>query len=148
MRRPGTTRQRAAEVRTTAAAQACGIFRPGELRAALLPGTKAGRWHPGSVAFLAGFGADVLRIDPPGWDEPVTVPEVVLGKRCARLDMRVASDLLVFEGLLRQADVLVHDGLIGPGAGALMADLITGATPCVDPRPFRMERFSRLKAFA
>ena len=53
------TRQRAAEVRTTAAAQACGIFRPGELRAALLPGTKAGSWHPGSVAFLAGFGAAI-----------------------------------------------------------------------------------------
>ena len=41
-----------------------------------------------------------------------------------------------------------HGFGIGPGAGALMADLITGATPCVDPRPFRMERFSRLKAFA
>ena len=41
-----------------------------------------------------------------------------------------------------------HGFGIGPGAGALMADLITGATPCVDPRPFRMERFTRLKAFA
>ncbi len=41
-----------------------------------------------------------------------------------------------------------HGFGIGPGAGALMADLITGATPCVDPEPFRMERFSRLKAFA
>ncbi len=69
---------------------------------------------PTATRFLAGFGADVLRIDPPGWDEPVTVPEVVLGKRCARLDMRVASDLLVFEGLLRQADVLVHG--LRPGA--------------------------------
>lgn len=42
------------------------------------------------------------------------MPEVVLGKRCARLDLRVASDLLVFEGLLRQADVLVHG--LRPGA--------------------------------
>lgn len=41
-----------------------------------------------------------------------------------------------------------HGFGIGPGAGALMADLITGATPCVDPEPFRMERFNRLKAFA
>lgn len=69
---------------------------------------------PTATRFLAGFGADVLRIDPPGWEEPVTVPEVVLGKRCARLDLRVASDLLVFEGLLRQADVLVHG--LRPGA--------------------------------
>lgn len=69
---------------------------------------------PTATRFMAGFGADVLRIDPPDWEEPVTVPEVVLGKRCARLDLRVASDLLVFEGLLRQADVLVHG--LRPGA--------------------------------
>src|SRR6185312_21746 len=25
---------------------------------------------PVATRFLAGFGADVLRIDPPGWDEP------------------------------------------------------------------------------
>jgi hypothetical protein len=29
----------------------------------------------------------VLRIDPPGWDGPGVVPEVTLGKRCARLDL-------------------------------------------------------------
>ena len=33
--------------------------------------------------FLAAYGADVLRIDPHGWDEPAVVPEVTLGKRCA-----------------------------------------------------------------
>ncbi|WP_430244269.1 NAD(P)/FAD-dependent oxidoreductase [Neorhizobium sp. DAR64861/K0K2] len=38
-----------------------------------------------------------------------------------------------------------HGFGIGPGAGALMADLITGATPCVDPAPFRLERFRRLE---
>lgn len=69
---------------------------------------------PAATRFLAGHGADVLRIDPPGWDEPVTVPEVVLGKRCARLDLRTPADLAVFEGLLRQADVLVHG--LRPGA--------------------------------
>lgn len=41
-----------------------------------------------------------------------------------------------------------HGFGIGPGAGALMADLITGATPCVDPAPFRMERFARLQKAA
>ncbi|WCN00372.1 CoA transferase [Acidovorax sp. GBBC 1281] len=63
---------------------------------------------PVATRFLAGFGAEVLRIDPPGWEEPGTVPEVVLSKRCARLDLRQAADRAVFEHLLRQADVLVH----------------------------------------
>lgn len=35
-----------------------------------------------------------------------------------------------------------HGFGIGPGAGRLMAELVTGATPVVDPTPFRFERFS------
>ena len=42
---------------------------------------------PIASRFLAGLGADVLRIDPPTWNEPGVVPEVTLGKRCARLDL-------------------------------------------------------------
>ena len=38
--------------------------------------------------FLAGWGADVLRIDPLDWDEDVVAMEVTLGKRCAGLDLR------------------------------------------------------------
>lgn len=34
-----------------------------------------------------------------------------------------------------------HGFGIGPGAGRLMADLVTGATPCVDPAAFRLGRF-------
>jgi len=34
-----------------------------------------------------------------------------------------------------------HGFGIGPGAGRLMAELVTGATPVVDPAPFRFERF-------
>jgi hypothetical protein len=63
---------------------------------------------PVATRFLAGYGADVLRIDPPGWDEPGVVPEVTLGKRCARLDLHAAADRDTFEHLLAQADVLVH----------------------------------------
>jgi crotonobetainyl-CoA:carnitine CoA-transferase CaiB-like acyl-CoA transferase len=63
---------------------------------------------PVATRFLAGFGAEVLRIDPFGWDEPGTVPEVVLGKRCARLDLREPRDRAVLEGLLSEADVIVH----------------------------------------
>jgi crotonobetainyl-CoA:carnitine CoA-transferase CaiB-like acyl-CoA transferase len=63
---------------------------------------------PVATRFLAGFGADVLRIDPPGWDEPGVIPSVTLGKRCARLDLRRPEERRVFEELLASADVLVH----------------------------------------
>jgi hypothetical protein len=63
---------------------------------------------PVATRFLAGFGADVLRIDPPGWDEPGVIPSVTLGKRCARLDLRQPDQRGVFEKLLASADVLVH----------------------------------------
>lgn len=63
---------------------------------------------PIATRFLAGYGADVLRIDAPDWDEPGVIPEVTLGKRCARVDLRHAPDRAVFEQLLAQADVLVH----------------------------------------
>jgi crotonobetainyl-CoA:carnitine CoA-transferase CaiB-like acyl-CoA transferase len=63
---------------------------------------------PVATRFLAGYGADVLRIDPPGWNEPALIPEVTLGKRCARLDLETQQGREIFEQLLLQADVLVH----------------------------------------
>ena len=57
---------------------------------------------------LAGFGANVLRIDPPWWDEPFVVPDITLGKRCASLNLDQASDRARFERLLATADVLIH----------------------------------------
>lgn len=63
---------------------------------------------PIASRFLAGLGADVLRIDPPTWNEPGVVPEVTLGKRCARLDLNDKSDRGVFECLLKDADILLH----------------------------------------
>ena len=41
-------------------------------------------------------------------DRPGTVPEVVLGKRCARLDLKSPKDLATLERLLGEADVLIH----------------------------------------
>ena len=35
-----------------------------------------------------------------------------------------------------------HGFGIGPGAGRLMADLVTNAAPIVDPAPFRFARFT------
>ncbi len=63
---------------------------------------------PVATRLLAALGAEVLRIDPPGWEEAVLEPEVTLGKRCARLDLRQQADRRHWESLLRGADVLVH----------------------------------------
>jgi crotonobetainyl-CoA:carnitine CoA-transferase CaiB-like acyl-CoA transferase len=76
---------------------------------------------PVATRFLAAFGADVLRVDPPTWDEPGVVPEVTLGKRCARLDLRASAGRVRLRELLRDAHVLVHgyraDALEGLGLG-------------------------------
>jgi len=69
---------------------------------------------PVATRFLAGYGAEVLRIDPPGWDEPGLVPDVTAGKRCARLDLAAPGGRERLLGLLAQADVLVHG--LRPGA--------------------------------
>lgn len=63
---------------------------------------------PVATRTLAGFGAQVLRIDPPGWDEGVVVPDITLGKQCAYLNLKLDEDRKVFEDLLANADVLVH----------------------------------------
>jgi len=63
---------------------------------------------PIATRFLAGLGADVLRIDPPWWEEPGIVPEVTLGKRCARLDLRDEAQRARLRQLLAEADVMVH----------------------------------------
>jgi len=72
---------------------------------------------PVATRFLAGYGAEVLRIDPPDWDEPGVVPEVTLGKQCARLNLKAPGDRERFESLLQQADILIH----GYRPGALAA---------------------------
>jgi crotonobetainyl-CoA:carnitine CoA-transferase CaiB-like acyl-CoA transferase len=72
---------------------------------------------PVATRFLAAFGADVLRIDPPDWEEPGVVPEVTVGKRCAGLDLRRETDRAQLDALIAGADVLVH----GYRPGALAA---------------------------
>ncbi len=77
----------------------------GDLRVLDLTRVLAG---PVATRFMAGFGAQVLRIDPPWWSEPNVEPEVTLGKRRAGLDLTQSQDRQVFEALLSEADVLVH----------------------------------------
>jgi crotonobetainyl-CoA:carnitine CoA-transferase CaiB-like acyl-CoA transferase len=82
---------------------------------------------PVATRLLAGWGAEVLRIDPPDWDEPAVAAEVTLGKRCARLDLRSDGGRAHFLELLGSADVMVHgyraDSLerLGLGPGTLEA---------------------------
>lgn len=63
---------------------------------------------PVATRYLASYGAQVQRIDPIEWDEPAVAPEMTLGKRRARLDLRTRDGRDTFERLLCQADVLVH----------------------------------------
>jgi crotonobetainyl-CoA:carnitine CoA-transferase CaiB-like acyl-CoA transferase len=64
---------------------------------------------------LAAFGADVLRLDPPGFEEVAAiVPDTTGGKRCARLDLRTRAGLARFDELVARADVLVCG--LRPGA--------------------------------
>ena len=63
---------------------------------------------PVATRTLAGFGANVLRIDPPNWCEANIVPDITLGKKCCRLDLHNKQHRIIFEQLLNQADVLVH----------------------------------------
>src|SRR5215831_2210379 len=63
---------------------------------------------PVATRFLAAFGANVLRIDPPSWTNRGVIPEVTIGKRCAGLDLHDAEDRDRFAELLQTADILVH----------------------------------------
>lgn len=78
---------------------------------------------PVSTRTLAGFGAEVLRIDPPGWDEPGVIPDISLGKSCAYLDLKSPPGLDNLQKLLSEADVFVH----GYRPGALDALGLTRA---------------------
>jgi hypothetical protein len=73
---------------------------------------------PVGTRLLAAYGADVLRIDPPGFEEVgALLTETTLGKSRAWLDLHATEGRARFEQLLREADVLVH----GYRSGALAA---------------------------
>lgn len=69
---------------------------------------------PVATRTLAGYGADVLRIDPENWDDPGLLQDTTIGKHCAGLDLSDTADRARFEELLGQADVFVHG--FRPGA--------------------------------
>ncbi|MDH5520774.1 MAG: CoA transferase [Acidimicrobiia bacterium] len=63
---------------------------------------------PVATRFLAGLGADVLRLDPPDWSEPGVEPDVTRGKRCGRLDLCADGGRATLLRLLADAQILVH----------------------------------------
>jgi crotonobetainyl-CoA:carnitine CoA-transferase CaiB-like acyl-CoA transferase len=90
---------------------------------------------PTGTRTLAGYGAEVLRIDPPGFLEPGGSNgggDLMLGKRCAHLDLSTQAGRETFLALLAEADVLVHG--LRPGALdglGLGADVRRAAAPGV-----------------
>jgi CoA-transferase family III len=74
---------------------------------------------PTATKLLALHGAEVLRLEPPGFPEvPVLAVDTGFGKRSATLDLRAAGDRATFEGLVRDADVVVTG--YRPGAMAAL----------------------------
>lgn len=64
---------------------------------------------------LAAWGAEVLRVDPPGFVEvPALLPETTVGKYCTAIDLRDDSGRGRFVELVGAADVIVHG--LRPGA--------------------------------
>jgi glycine/D-amino acid oxidase-like deaminating enzyme len=55
----------------------------------------------------------------------------------------VMGEIAEVPGLILAAGFSGHGFGIGPGAGHLVADIATGHEPIVDPRPYRLSRFSR-----
>lgn len=63
---------------------------------------------PVATSFLGALGADVLRIDPPGFEEvPALLPLTTAGKRRAFLDLNHRPDRDVIATLIEEADVVV-----------------------------------------
>jgi crotonobetainyl-CoA:carnitine CoA-transferase CaiB-like acyl-CoA transferase len=86
---------------------------------------------PTASKILALHGAEVLRIEPAGFPEvPTLTVDTGFGKRSATLDLRAPEDRVVFEGLVRETDVVVHG--YRPGA---MAALGYGDDALVALRP-------------
>lgn len=53
----------------------------------------------------------------------------------------IISQVAALPGLVISTGYSGHGFGLGPAAGRLAADLLTGADPIVDPRPFRLDRF-------
>ena len=74
--------------------------------------------------------------------EPMKIAEQWAGMIDVTPDVvPVLGPLPQVKGLFLASGLSGHGFGIGPGAGRLMAQLMTGETPCVDPTPFRYLRY-------
>ena len=109
------------DARATGARAADGAAGPlSDLRVVDLATVLAG---PGCARYLADFGADVIKVEPPGtgdgiramgWRDPSDDVSlfwklVARNKRCIQLDLRQDADLELCRALLADADVLVEN---------------------------------------
>ena len=63
---------------------------------------------PECTKFLASQGAEVLRIDHPGFEEvPSLLPETTVGKKCFFIDLKTHEGKLKFESLIKEAHVII-----------------------------------------
>ena len=100
-------------------------------------------WHPVSHVHRGLLGS-VSGVDIKA------IPAVKLAKRGGLIDatpdaVPVIGEVPRLPGFFLATGFSGHGFGIGPGAGRLIADLVSGRTPMIDPKPFRLERFSRLE---
>jgi CoA-transferase family III len=63
---------------------------------------------PVATRVLTSLGADVIRIDAPGWDEPGVSQDTTIGKRCAHIDGHSTEGQAMLCDLYSSADLFVH----------------------------------------
>lgn len=86
-------------------------------------------WKRAQNALTVLKGADVAQV----WGGMIDVtPDII----------PVISPVDTAPGLVIATGFSGHGFGLGPGAGVLIADLVTGNTPVVDPKAFRLSRFS------
>jgi hypothetical protein len=108
---------------------------------------------PVCTRVLAAYGAEVLRIDPPGFAEvPALLPDTTAGKRRAAVDLRSETGREVFQRLVASADLLVcgyRSGALdrlglgverlrawNPGLGVMLLDAYGWSGPWRERRGF------------
>jgi hypothetical protein len=83
---------------------------------------------PVASRFLAGWGADVLRVEAPGHSDGTTLAiDLGIGKRSCGLDLHQPDDRAAFERLVSTADVVVHGYRPGALAGLGYGDEVLAA---------------------
>jgi glycine/D-amino acid oxidase-like deaminating enzyme len=96
---------------------------------------------PKPFTYMLDDAADALKATYPAFKD-MRIEESWAGMIDATPDaVPVIDRVEKIPGLFLASGFSGHGFGLGPGAGKLMAEIITGETPCVDPTPFRFSRF-------